>query len=106
MSRCQSVSFNYEQRDYAQTFPPLRALDTTPGNLRSPTTSFIGREAEAAELQDAVKSHRLVALTGVGGVGKTRLASEVAAHLADQLPDGVWFFELAAVTDRQRCPTR
>ena len=51
-------------------FPPLRALDVSPGNLRPQTTSFIGREAEAAELQDAVKSHRLVTLTGVGGVAR------------------------------------
>ena len=59
-----------------EDFPPLRALDVTPGNLRPQTTSFIGREAETAELQDAVKSHRLVTLTGMGGVGKTRLATE------------------------------
>jgi predicted ATPase len=80
-------------------FPPLRALDTSPGNLRPATTSLIGRESEVAELQAAVKAHRLVTLTGVGGVGKTRLALEVAAHLADEFPDGVWFFDLAAVAD-------
>ena len=80
-------------------FPALRALDASPGNLRAATTSFIGRESEVAELQGAVKAHRLVTLTGVGGVGKTRLALEVAARLADEFPDGVWFFELAAVTD-------
>ena len=78
-------------------FPALRALDTSPGNLRSATTSLIGRESEVAELHAAVKAHRLVTLTGVGGVGKTRLALEVAARLADEFPDGVWFFELAAV---------
>ena len=70
--------------------------------LRS--TSFIGRESEVAELQAAVKAHRLVTLTGVGGVGKTRLAVEVAARLADEFPDGVWFFELAAVTDPAAVP--
>ena len=43
-------------------------------------------------------------LTGVGGVGKTRLATEVAARLADEFPDGVWFFELAAVTDPAAVP--
>lgn len=67
-------------------FPPLRALDTTPGNLRRATTSLIGREAEVAEIEAAVKAHRLVTLTGVGGVGKTRLGVEVAAHLADVFP--------------------
>jgi class 3 adenylate cyclase len=85
-------------------FPPLRALDTTPGNLRPATTSLIGRESEIAEISDAVRSHRLVTLTGVGGVGKTRLAVEVAARLADEFPDGVWFFELAAVTDPAAVP--
>jgi predicted ATPase/class 3 adenylate cyclase len=85
-------------------FPALRALDASPGNLRAATTSFIGRESEVAELHAAVKAHRLVTLTGVGGVGKTRLALEVAARLADEFPDGVWFFELAAVTDPAAVP--
>jgi predicted ATPase len=85
-------------------FPPLRALDTSPGNLRHATTSLIGRESEVAEVEAAVKAHRLVTLTGVGGVGKTRLAVEVAGQLADEFPDGVWFFELAPVTDPAAVP--
>ena len=85
-------------------FPPLRTLDASPGNLRPQTTSFIGRESEVAELHAAVKAHRLVTLTGVGGVGKTRLAVEVAARLADEFPDGVWFFDLAAVADPAAVP--
>jgi predicted ATPase len=85
-------------------FPALRALDASPGNLRPQATSFIGRESEVAEVQAAVKAHRLVTLTGVGGVGKTRLALEVAALLADEFPDGVWFFELAAVADPAAVP--
>ena len=85
-------------------FPPLRALDTTPGNLRPAPTRLIGRESEVAEIEAALKAHRLVTLTGVGGVGKTRLALEVAARLADEFPDGVWFFELAAVTDPAAIP--
>jgi predicted ATPase len=85
-------------------FPPLRALDTTPGNLRRATTSLIGREAEVTEIAEAVRCHRLLTLTGVGGVGKTRLALEVAARLADEFPDGVWFFELAAVADPAAVP--
>ena len=85
-------------------FPPLRALDASPGNLRRAATSFIGRESEAGEVQAAVKAHRLVTLTGVGGVGKTRLALEVAARLDDEFPDGVWVFELAAVTDPVAVP--
>jgi hypothetical protein len=85
-------------------FPPLKALDTSPGNLRPQTTSFIGRESEVAELRDALKAHRLVTLTGVGGVGKTRLAVEVASRVAGEFPDGVWFFELAAVADPAAVP--
>jgi predicted ATPase len=85
-------------------FPPLRALDVSPGNLRPAPTSFIGRESELDEVRAAVKAHRLVTLTGVGGVGKTRLAVEVAARLADEFPDGVWFFELAAVSDPAAVP--
>jgi predicted ATPase len=85
-------------------FPPLRALDTSPGNLRRVATSFIGRESEASDVQAALKVHRLVTLTGVGGVGKTRLALEVAGRLVDEFPDGVWFFELAAVTDPTAVP--
>jgi predicted ATPase len=85
-------------------FPALRALDASPGNLRSAATSFIGRESEASEVQAALKAHRLVTLTGVGGVGKTRLALEVAGRLADGFPDGVWFFELAAVADPAAVP--
>ncbi len=85
-------------------FPPLRALDASPGNLRPAVTSFIGRESEVAEVQAAVKAHRLMTLTGVGGVGKTRLALEVAARRADEFPDGVWFFDLAAVADPAAVP--
>lgn len=85
-------------------FPPLRALDASPGNLRPAGTSLIGREAAAADIEAAVKTHRLVTLTGVGGVGKTRLALEVAARLADEFPDGAWLFALAAVTDAAAVP--
>src|SRR5271169_5032029 len=96
--------FQVRAVDLRIEFPPLRALDASPGNLPGATTSFIGRESEVAELQAVVKAHRLVTLTGVGGVGKTRLALEVAARLADEFPDGVWFFELAAVTDPAAVP--
>jgi hypothetical protein len=96
--------FQVNAEGLPEDFPPLRTLDPSPGNLRPQTTSFIGRESEVAELQGAVKPHRLVTLTGVGGVGKTRLAVEVAARLADEFPYGVWFFDLAAVTDPAAVP--
>ena len=85
-------------------FPPLRTLDATPGNLRPAATSLIGRESEVAEISAALGAHRLVTLTGVGGVGKTRLALEVGGRLVDEFPDGVWVFELAAVADPDAVP--
>jgi predicted ATPase len=96
--------FQVQAEGLRTDFPPLRALDTSPGNLRPAATSFIGRDAELAEVQAALREHRVVTLTGVGGVGKTRLAQEVAAHLADEFADGVWFFELAAVADPAAVP--
>jgi class 3 adenylate cyclase len=68
-------------------FPPLRALDTSPGNLRPAATSFIGREREVADVQATVRTHRLVTLTGVGGVGKTRLgATLIVGNAFDRCP--------------------
>jgi predicted ATPase/class 3 adenylate cyclase len=85
-------------------FPPLRTLETSPGNLRRAASAIIGRDAEVADIVAAVRSHRLVTLTGVGGVGKTRLAFEVAARISDEFPDGVWLFELGAVGDAAVVP--
>ncbi len=96
--------FQVQAEGLRTDFPPLRALDASPGNLRPATTSFVGRDSEVAELRAAVKAHRVLTLTGVGGVGKTRLATEVAASLADEFLDGVWFFDLAAVTDPTAVP--
>jgi predicted ATPase/DNA-binding CsgD family transcriptional regulator len=67
--------------------------------LPSPLNPFIGRAQERAELRDAVGAHRLVTAVGPGGVGKTRLALAVAADLAGDLEDGVWFVDLVPVTD-------
>lgn len=96
--------FQLRAPDLQTDFPPLRALDTSPGNLRPATTTLIGRESEVTETEAALRSARMVTLTGVGGVGKTRLAVEVASRLADEFPDGVWLFEFAAVTDPAAVP--
>ena len=87
-----------------EDFPPLKALDPTPGNFRSPTTTFVGRDAEVGDLEAALQSHHLVTLTGAGGVGKTRLALEVASRIADRFSDGVWVIELAPVGDPDAVP--
>ncbi len=86
------------------TFPPLRTLDAVPGNLAVQSTSFVGREVEVKELCELVRAHRLVTLTGVGGVGKTRLAVQVAAELTGEFGDGVWLVELAPVGDPAAVP--
>jgi predicted ATPase/class 3 adenylate cyclase len=83
----------------AGSFPPLRSLDRLPGNLPEQASSFVGRQSEVAELVAGVGAHRLVTLTGPGGVGKTRLALQVAAELAGAFGDGVWLVELAPVGD-------
>jgi predicted ATPase/class 3 adenylate cyclase len=85
-------------------FSALRTLDAVPGNLPVQATSFVGRESEVKQVSDVVRAHRLVTLTGVGGVGKTRLALQVAARLVNEFPDGVWLVELAPVDDPSAVP--
>jgi len=81
------------------TFAALRSLDVLPGNLPSLTSSFVGREAELAAVAKELGASRLVTLTGVGGVGKTRLALQVAADLVPGFTDGAWLCELAAASN-------
>ena len=83
------------------------------GNLPSPTTSFVDRERELAELVALLREHRLVTLTGPPGVGKSRLALEVGRSLESDLRDGAWLVELARAggaaarrTGRRRCDRR
>jgi predicted ATPase/class 3 adenylate cyclase len=80
-------------------FPPLRALDAVPGNLPGQLTSFVGRAVEREAIADALLASRLVTVTGVGGVGKSRIAIQVALDVAPRFPDGAWLFELAAAQD-------
>jgi predicted ATPase/class 3 adenylate cyclase len=86
-------------------FPPLRTLDATPNNLPTQLTSFVGRTAEVAEVGVLLHSARLVTLTGPGGTGKTRLALQAAAALAEELTDGVFFVPLAGVRDPDLLPS-
>ena len=75
------------------------AAPVTAGNLRERLGRFVGRDAELAQLREAVRASRLVTLTGPGGAGKTRLAVEAAAALRQDHPDGAWLVELAGVTE-------
>jgi hypothetical protein len=81
--------------------PLVRSVDnlTLRHNLPAQVSSFIGREAELAAVRGLVGGSRLVTLTGAGGAGKTRLALQVAAGLADGAGDGVWFADLAPLGD-------
>ncbi len=88
----------------ASEFPRLQTVDAVPGNLAAQATSFVGRDVEVKELAELVRAHRLVTLTGVGGVGKTRLAVQVAAELIPEFGDGVWLVELAPVGDPGAVP--
>jgi predicted ATPase/class 3 adenylate cyclase len=83
----------------ASTFPPLRTLDAFPENLPLQVSSFVGREADLTALAKAFETGRLVTVIGVGGVGKTRLAIQVAADVITRYPDGAWFCELAAADE-------
>ena len=80
------------------------AAAPTRDNLPAPLNRFIGREREIAEVRELLVSNRLVTLTGVGGTGKTRLSLQVAALMRNDFPAGVWFVELAALTDPQLVP--
>ena len=68
-------------------------------NLPAPVSQLIGRDAELAEVKSLLDAHRLVTLIGPGGIGKTRLALEVARHLLPQCADGVWLVDLSALSD-------
>lgn len=89
-------------------FPPLRSLDNPamPNNLPETVSSFVGREAELAEVRRLASENRLVTLAGPGGVGKTRLALQAAAELLDGSGEGVWLVELATVSDPEAMQLR
>jgi len=70
-----------------------------PNNLPAPQTSFVGRQAESAEVQRFLRTSRVVTLTGSPGSGKTRLALHVAAAMVGEFPGGVWWCDLAGVAD-------
>lgn len=82
-----------------QDFPPLRTLDARPNNLPVQLSSFFGRSSEMARISEMVAGSRLVTLTGPGGIGKTRLALEVAGRLLADFRDGAFFVDLSAVRD-------
>ncbi len=93
--------FQVDASDLPWSFPPLRTLDPTPHNLPVSPTLCIGRETERRSLLASLprSENRLTTLLGPGGIGKTRLALQVAEDLLDAFPDGVWFVDLTTVRD-------
>ena len=91
--------------DLRNDFPPLRTPDTVVAqHLPVQFTSFVGREGEMNDVRQILADARLVTLTGAGGVGKTRLAVQVAAKIAGGFADGVWYVDLAPITDPDLVP--
>jgi predicted ATPase/class 3 adenylate cyclase len=80
-------------------FPSLRSLDAVRHNLPILRSAFVGREVELSQVSERLLAGQFVTLTGMGGSGKTRLALEAAAHLVEQFPQGVFFIDLAVVSD-------
>src|SRR6195952_1436511 len=91
--------------DLHNDFPPLRTSDVDVSqHLPAQLTSFVGRAAQMAEVNGLLSDDRLVTLTGAGGIGKTRLAVEVATQIAAEFGDGVWYVDLAPITDPALVP--
>jgi predicted ATPase len=82
-----------------EEFPPLRSMESFPGNIPAQVSSFVGRQTEVSRVAAALGDSRVVTITGVGGVGKTRLALQVAAEVLPRYRDGAWLIELAPVRD-------
>lgn len=95
--------FQIGHRGLRAEFPPLRTLPVR-HNLPTERTSFIGRDVDLAAIRRHLGTRRLVTLTGVGGCGKTRLAIKTATTVLERFPDGVFFTDLAPVSDPEIVP--
>jgi predicted ATPase/class 3 adenylate cyclase len=93
--------FQLHHPDLPGDFPAPRTAPGARHNLPKAISSFIGRDRDVAELAELLETARLVTLTGPGGCGKTRLAIEAASASIPVRPDGIWFVDLAPVSDRE-----
>jgi|GEM_PF-5677959 len=94
--------FQVNCADLTADFPPLHSLDARSTNLPAQVNALIGRMTEIAKVTELLDRSRLVTLTGPGGTGKTRLALQIGSELLDQYADGVWFIDLAPVSDPEQ----
>jgi predicted ATPase/class 3 adenylate cyclase/DNA-binding CsgD family transcriptional regulator len=91
--------------DIRNDFPPLREANAAAAqHLPTQLTTFVGRGAQMDEIRGILADNRLVTLTGAGGAGKTRLAIEVASRTTSEVPDGVWYADLAPITHPEVVP--
>lgn len=91
--------------DLRNEFPPLRHRESVVSQrLPAQLTSFVGRDAEMREVRGLLAQHRFVTLTGAGGAGKTRLAVQIAASVAADYADGIWYVDLAPLADADLVP--
>jgi predicted ATPase len=91
--------FQLRSKDAESNFPPIASSSLPADNLPLQLTSFVGRSRDRVEVQAALRTHRLVTLTGSGGCGKTYLALEVASELRGTYANGIMFVDLAPLTD-------
>src|SRR5437660_4072572 len=99
-----AVAANPDTQPVAGAAVPMPALPRPLTNLPEPVSELIGRDAEFEEILGLAAAHRLVTLTGAGGIGKTRLGLEVARHLLSKFAGGVWAIELAPLSDPDLVP--
>ena len=95
LSRTESA-FQVIAEGLRANFPALATLDSRPNNLPSQLSSFVGRRAELGALHEAIGAARLLTIVGPGGIGKTRIALQLAANVLDRYGDGTWFADLTA----------
>jgi predicted ATPase/class 3 adenylate cyclase/DNA-binding CsgD family transcriptional regulator len=91
--------------DLVNEFPPLRVSKAVVvQRLPMQLTSFVGRDEQLTQVRELLNQNRLVTFTGAGGVGKTRLAIQIAGQIANEYSDGVWYVDLAPITDPDLVP--
>jgi predicted ATPase/class 3 adenylate cyclase/DNA-binding CsgD family transcriptional regulator len=91
--------------DLRNDFPPLRTTKSSAAQrLPLQPTSFVGRQAEINDVRQILAENQLITLTGAGGVGKTRLAVQIATEVANEYGEGIWYVDLAPITNPDVVP--